>query len=109
VEESMSFFSRIVRFIFWLLVVSWSVALLRRAIGWMLRGAAGNPMQGTDELGTAQASDTIRHLVRDPVCGTHVAEEVAIALGEGGELVHFCSPACRDAYAGVAPKLAANG
>jgi YHS domain-containing protein len=109
VEESMSFFSRIVRFIFWLLVVSWSVVLLKRAIGWMLRGAAGNPTQGTDELGAAQVSDTIRHLVRDPVCGTHVAEEVAIALREGGELVHFCSPACRDAYAGVAPKLAANG
>jgi hypothetical protein len=109
VEESMSFFLRIVRFIFWLLVVSWSVALLRGVIGWMLRGAAGKPMQGTGELGGAQASDTIRHLVRDPVCGTHVAEDVAIALEEGNELVHFCSPACRDAYAGVAPKLAANG
>jgi len=39
-----------------------------------------------------------RRLVRDPACGAHVAEVLAIPLREGGELLHFCSIACRDEY-----------
>jgi hypothetical protein len=39
----------------------------------------------------------------------HVDETLAIPLREGGELVHFCSLACRDAYLGSTKKLAANG
>ncbi len=57
-----------------------------------------------------------RRLVRDPVCGAHVAEVLSIPLREGGELLHFCSTACRDQYllanAGKDPntkKIAASG
>jgi YHS domain-containing protein len=59
-----------------------------------------------------------RRLVRDPVCGAHVAEVLAIPLREGGELLHFCSVTCRDNYslanAGKSKdaktnKIAANG
>ena len=50
-----------------------------------------------------------RRLVRDPVCGMHVDETLSIPLREAGELVHFCSVACRDAYAGETKKYAANG
>jgi len=109
VKESMSFLSRMVRFLFWLLVVSWSVALLRRVVGWMLRNAAGNPSQDACGRTILHGEGEARRLVRDPVCGMHVAEEVAIPLREGGELVHFCSLACRDTYAGQARKIAANG
>jgi YHS domain-containing protein len=105
----MNFLSRMVRFLFWLLVVSWSVALMRRAIGWMLRNATSAPSQGADKFGAPQDEGTSRRLVRDPVCGTHVAEEVAIPLREGSELVHFCSTACRDTYTGSARQSAANG
>jgi len=105
----MNFLSRIVRFLFWVLVVSWGVALLRRVIGWMLRNATAAPSPGADKFGAPENTGAPRRLVRDPVCGTHVAEEVAISLREGGELVHFCSTACRDAYAESARKMAANG
>jgi len=105
----MSFLSRIVRFIFWLLVVSWSVALLRRVVGRMLRNAGGNPSQDAQGRTVLHVEGAARRLVRDPVCGTRVAEEVAIPLWDGGELVHFCSPSCRDIYAGQTRKLAANG
>jgi YHS domain-containing protein len=105
----MNFLSRMVRFLFWLMVVSWSVALVRRAIGWMLRNATAAPSRGADKFGAPENTGAPRRLVRDPVCGTHVAEEVSISLREGGELVHFCSTACRDAYAGDARKIAANG
>jgi hypothetical protein len=39
----------------------------------------------------------------------HVDETLSIPLREGGELVHFCSIACRDAYVNSTRKLAANG
>jgi hypothetical protein len=98
-KDSMSFISRVIRFLFWVLVLSWSVALLRRLVAWMLRGGtAAQPTQGVDVAGGSDAAGMARRLVRDPVCGAHVAEVLAIPLREGGELLHFCSIACRDEY-----------
>jgi YHS domain-containing protein len=95
----MSFISRVIRFLFWLLVLSWSVALLRRLVAWMLRGGgAAPPTQDVETSGNAEGVGMARRLVRDPVCGAHVAEVLAIPLREGGELLHFCSVACRDEY-----------
>jgi YHS domain-containing protein len=99
----------IARFLFWVLVVSWSVRLLRHAISWLLRGAAAAPSPGAEKFGAPQDTGTPRRLVRDPVCGMHVAEEVSLPLQEGSESVRFCSEACRDAYAGETRKRAANG
>jgi len=116
----MDFLARIVKFLFWLLIVSWSVALLRRVLAWMLRGAmpAQSDQDATAsaagagagaESGDAQSGVAARRLVRDPVCGMHVAEVLAVPLREGGELVHFCSVACRDKYVNSTQRLAANG
>ena len=35
---------------------------------------------------------------RDPVCGTFVVPERAIALGVGERRLYFCSITCRDKY-----------
>ena len=37
-------------------------------------------------------------LKKDPVCGTYVSEDTAITKRINGQVVHFCSPACRDKY-----------
>ena len=114
----MNFLARIFRFLFWVLIVSWSMALLRRAVAWMLRGATQSQMDGDAAssaagvgAGTGNAQDGLaaRKLVRDPVCGMHVAEVLAIPLRESGELVHFCSIACRDKYVNSTQQMAANG
>jgi hypothetical protein len=118
----MNFLARIMKFLFWLLIVSWSVALLRRVLAWMLRGAMPAAQAEQDAAagsaagaGVASASgDTqkgvaARRLVRDPVCGMHVAEVLAVPLRESGELLHFCSMACRDKYVDGRQRLAANG
>jgi len=116
----MDFLARIVKFLFWLLIVSWSVALLRRVLAWMLRGAmpaqAERDSAGSGagagvgtESGDAQSGVAARKLVRDPVCGMHVAEVLAVPLRESGELVHFCSVACRDKYVSGTQRMAANG
>jgi YHS domain-containing protein len=104
----MSFLSRFVRFLFWLLVISWSVVVLRRVVSWILRNPASNPSEEGHGQDSMHERGVARRLVRDPVCGTHVAEEVAIPLPEDEQLVYFCSPACRNTYASQVRKLAAN-
>jgi YHS domain-containing protein len=37
-------------------------------------------------------------MARDPVCGTFVLPERAVALLDGSTRVFFCSKACRDKY-----------
>jgi hypothetical protein len=116
----MDFLARIVRFLFWLLILSWSVALLRRVLAWMVRGAmpaqaerdpVDSAADGGDRSGSgdAQSGVAARRLVRDPVCGMHVAEVLAVPLRESGELLHFCSVACRDKYVNGTQRMAANG
>jgi hypothetical protein len=105
----MNFLSRMVRFVFWLLVLSWSVSLLRRLVAWMLRGRESASAPGTNVASNSEAVGTGRRLVRDPVCGVHVAEVLAIPLREGAETLHFCSIACRDQYMSTVKTLAANG
>jgi YHS domain-containing protein len=105
----MSFLSRIMRFLFWLFVLSWSVWLLRRAIGWVLNGSGGASPHRQNDPGATQTEVSARRLVRDPVCGMHLDETLSIPLREGNEVLHFCSTACRDAYTTNAKKFAANG
>ncbi len=100
----MTFIVRLLRFLFWVVVLSWSVALLRRLVRRMGQGAA------ISQAPVDVAADTkARKLVRDPVCGMHIAEVLALPLRQDGELLHFCSAACRDKYLGETRKIAANG
>jgi YHS domain-containing protein len=105
----MNILARIARFLFWLLVLSWGLRLLRRIVGAMLRNEAGPSPQAMDASQGTPASLPSRRLVRDPVCGAHVDETCSIPFRDGGELLHFCSPACRDAYTANVRKFAANG
>ena len=109
----MNFIERVLRFLFWLLVLSWSAWLLKKALGWMMSKAMGPAPEGgygsENAAGNAQDGLTARKLVRDPVCGVYVAEVLAIPLREGGELLHFCSTQCRDKYAANMQRIAANG
>ena len=97
------------RFLIWLVVLCWAVAMLWRAAGWMLRGFLNSLTRRANAPANEQPGVTSRRLVRDPVCGVHVAEERAISLRTGGEVVYFCSVECRDQYVGSEQKFAANG
>jgi YHS domain-containing protein len=101
---SMTFIVRMLRYLFWVVIVTWSVAILRRLVRQM----------GSDGIGSRPhvdvSSDAVtQKLVRDPICGMHVAEGLALALQQGGETVFFCSAECRDKYLSQTRKLAANG
>jgi YHS domain-containing protein len=105
----MTILARIARFLFWLLVVSWSMWLLRRILAKLVQNTNSAPEHRAEDSTVPQTTAASRRLVRDPVCGMHVDETLSIPLRENGELLHFCSIACRDAYAGDMKKLAANG
>jgi len=104
----MTFFARIFRFLFWLLVISWSAWLLRRVFGSLLQNTA-NQQQRANASAEPQNSNLTRRLVRDPVCGMHVDETLSIPMREGDQLLHFCSIGCRDAYVVSSKKFAASG
>jgi hypothetical protein len=102
----MTFLARLIRFLFWVVIVSWGVRLAGRFISGLLQtGRMREPSKSTGDL---HAEQTGRLLVRDPICGVHLAEVLAIPLRENGALLHFCSLACRDAYLNSSQKLAAN-
>lgn len=108
----MGFIVRMIRFVVWVLILSWGIRMLGRLVAWMLGGGSSVPAQREPVAGpeSASAHSPGRRLVRDPICGVHVAEVLSIPLREGTENVHFCSVACRDAYvSSQTRKLAANG
>jgi YHS domain-containing protein len=66
-------------------------------------------LQGLSRMtGAADRSPSARHeqaggeLKQDPVCGTFVATSSSIKTTVDGEVLHFCSTACRDKYKQVA-------
>lgn len=98
----MGFLGRILRFLFWVLIVSWALRLLGRAIGRAKAGPAERDRANSEPAGGG------KRLVKDPVCGLHVAEELALPLYANGEVVHFCSEDCRARYEGSMVRRAAS-
>ena len=67
--------------------------LIVRGLRSLMRGALAAGGGG----GQAPKAPPLR-LVRDPVCGTHVAPKSALSLSEGGTMHYFCSEECRTKY-----------
>jgi YHS domain-containing protein len=102
-EIRMAFIARVLKYLFWLAVVSWSVALLRRIVGKMASGNVG-PKPYVDVPNNA----VNQKLVRDPICGMHVAEGLALPLTQGEEILHFCSAECREKYLDGTQRISAS-
>jgi YHS domain-containing protein len=101
----MTFIVRILRYLFWVVIVSWGFRLLRRLVNNM--AAEGAKAEPEPDVFVPQDSSA-RKLVRDPICGMHMAETIAIPLRNGNELLHFCSAECREKYVQGTQKLTAN-
>jgi YHS domain-containing protein len=96
----MGFFGRILRFLFWILLVSWVAKLVSRLFR--------NPGPQTANRATADAPAPNKRLVRDPVCGMHLAPELALPLAANGETQFFCSAECRAKFAESTVERAAS-
>jgi hypothetical protein len=67
----------------------------------MLRGAM--PAQAEQDAAASPSGEGVGSESRDTQDG------VAAPLRESGELMHFCSAACRDKYVSGSQRMAANG
>ena len=71
------------------------VIILGRAFWRLVDGVVEGATGRRTEARTPQRSV---HMVRDPVCGTFVVPERAIALTSGRDQQYFSSAGCRDKY-----------
>jgi hypothetical protein len=62
-----------------------------RLVDGVIAGLSGQPSATSGEIRGVQ-------MARDPVCGTYVVPERAIAMNDGRQQVFFCSTGCRDKY-----------
>ena len=53
---------------------------------------------GTPRSRRARSQAPAVHLVRDPVCGTHVAPNASLSLSARGTTHYFCSEKCRTEF-----------
>ena len=53
------------------------------------------PPSGARQPPTVSAGGELK---KDPVCGTYVSINASITQKVNGEVLHFCSPECRDKY-----------
>ena len=99
----MGFLVRLIRLLFWVLLVSWVI----RLVGSFFGGGRRAPARGT---GAATDDSAMRgkRLVKDPVCGMHLAEELALPMSANGETQYFCSQECREKYESSVLRRAAN-
>jgi len=82
-----------------LLLLFLLVRSLMLVVGGLLRGLFAIPQAGDPgRVPAGRAPQTRGRLVQDPVCGTYVSTALSVTRRINGELVHFCSPECRDKY-----------
>jgi hypothetical protein len=82
------------RIVFYTILLLFVVRALRN----LWRGIAEGLTQPSTGRGGVPARGVA--MVRDPICGTFVVPDRAVALSVGPDQVFFCSVTCRDKYRG---------
>jgi hypothetical protein len=62
-----------------------------RMVDGVIEGLSGRPPGNNVQSGGVQ-------MARDPVCGTYVVPDRAVAITDGRRQIFFCSTGCRDKY-----------
>jgi YHS domain-containing protein len=105
----MNFLARVVRFVVGVVILSGGLKLLSRFFTWVMKTSGVPGGQPNYAQPGAQQQLVARQLMRDPVCGMHMPENLAITYRDNGELKYFCSAECREKYARETLRRAANG
>lgn len=99
-----------VRFILLSILLTFVLRAVNRLWSGVIRGMQGGD---TRSAGPTRGASSVQrnsvHMERDPVCGTFVVPERAIALTTGSGRVHFCSVECRDKYREHDASMPAHG
>ena len=84
------------RAVLYLLIALLLVTFLRAVIG--IIGKAFGDLLKPPETSKTEGMRMGGELKRDPVCGTYVSTATSVKKTVDGEVIHFCSEACRDKY-----------
>jgi YHS domain-containing protein len=90
-----------VRAVLYLFLAIILISVLRSVLGVLGKIAGGLLNAGSPaEERPAGAAEPRKNgeLKRDPVCGTYISTETSVKRTVNGQVVHFCSTACRDKY-----------
>jgi YHS domain-containing protein len=89
-----------IRPVLYLLIAIFARTLLRYVVGSAMRMISDflHPVSPSRRDPSSQRAEASGELKRDPVCGTFVAETTSVKGTFHGEVIHFCSSACRDKY-----------
>ena len=79
-------------------VLLFILLLLIARMFWKVVDAAIIAAGGGTRARGGRAPERSVKLVRDPVCGTHVAPNAALSISDGSGMHYFCSPECRAEY-----------
>lgn len=75
-----------------------AISVIRSIVRFVLRAWTGMmPRAGASEA-PQRSSSPPTMLRQDPVCGTYVAIDSSLKTIKNGQVIHFCSPECRDKY-----------
>jgi YHS domain-containing protein len=80
---------------FRIFVIILAFAFIRYFFYLVKKAFSGQPRRAG---GHASAARQGEQLLRDPICGTFVAERSAVTATARGVTHHFCSVACRDKF-----------
>ncbi len=91
-----------IRTVLYLLISIFLITFLRFVIGIIGKAFSEfvQPSQPNSSGPQPRPREIVGELKRDPVCGTYVAAATSVKKTVGGEVLHFCSEACRDKYKG---------
>jgi YHS domain-containing protein len=78
------------------LIVFWLLRMVFKSVGDSMRAVATRQPNPRNPPGVPTGGE----LKKDPVCGTYVSPDAAVSCTVKGQLLHFCSTACRDKYKG---------
>ncbi|MCC6860817.1 MAG: hypothetical protein IT158_19775 [Bryobacterales bacterium] len=74
------------------------VMVLRAAFGYVARALGGRPAGPVSGASAAGGRGSSGELKKDPVCGVFVSVQSSVKKTIDGEVMHFCSAACRDKF-----------
>lgn len=87
------------RFLFYIVIAILVLTAIRMFAGVITKGMGGLFSDENTPAGpNAHQPSVGGELKRDPVCGTFVSTTTSLRKQVGGEIVYFCSVACRDRY-----------
>ncbi len=86
------------RFVGFLLAIIFVLSILRTIISVVKASLHELTSGGRPQPQRGPEPKVVGELRKDPVCGTYISTDTAVTKKVNGEVIYFCSAACRDKH-----------